>query len=61
VGKPDDFNFGCPDCGLALAANPNPEPFRPAPVAAPPPPWWGYAAAGLVLLGLVLILLNSLR
>ena len=61
VGKADDFAEGCPDCGYAEAAKPNPEPMRPMAVEAPPIPWWAFAAAALVILGLSLILLRSLR
>jgi RNA polymerase subunit RPABC4/transcription elongation factor Spt4 len=61
VGKADDFALGCPDCGSFEAANPAPDPIRPLPVEAPPLPWWAFAAAALVILGLSLILLRSLR
>ncbi len=61
VGKADDFASGCPECGYAEAANPSPEPIRSLPAEAPPIPWWAYLAAALVIFGLVLALLRSLR
>ncbi len=59
-GKPDDFAFGCPSCGSLAAAKPAPEPPRPLAPAAPPLPWWAYAAALLVLLGIVYLLARAL-
>jgi predicted amidophosphoribosyltransferase len=61
VGVADDFNLGCPSCGYAEAANPSPEPIRPLAAEAPPIPWWAFVAAALVILGLFLALLRSLR
>jgi predicted amidophosphoribosyltransferase len=61
VGMPDDFSFGCPVCGYALAANPSPEPIKPQSLPAPPLPWWAFLAAALVILALSLVLLRALR
>ncbi len=61
VGKADDFDRGCPSCGYAEAANPSPEPIKPLAVEAPPIPWWAFVVAALVILGLSLALLRSLR
>ncbi len=59
---PDDFSFGCPVCGYAIAANAPPEPIKPqpSPLPAPPLPWWAFLAVGLTLMGLLLVLLRSL-
>ena len=61
VGKADDFNLGCPSCGCEESANPAPDPIRPFGRASPPVPWWAYVAAAAVVLGLSLILLQTLR
>jgi hypothetical protein len=61
VGKADDFNLGCPSCGCEEAANRAPDPIMPLGSAAPPIPWWAYIAAAAVVLGLSLILLQTLR
>jgi RNA polymerase subunit RPABC4/transcription elongation factor Spt4 len=61
VGKADDFARGCPVCGYAEAANPPPEPIRPPVAKAAPVPWWAFVAVALVILGLSLALLRTLR
>jgi RNA polymerase subunit RPABC4/transcription elongation factor Spt4 len=61
VGEADDFERGCPVCGYAETANSSPEPIKSLPVEAPPIPWWAFLAAALVILGLSLILLRSLK
>ena len=61
VGKADDFDRGCPSCGSFEAANPAPDPIRPLPVAASPLPWWAFVVAAIVILGLSLVLLQTLR
>lgn len=61
MGKADDFNLGCPECGCAEAVNPAPDPIRSLPVEAPPLPWWAFVAAAAVILGLSLVLLQTLR
>jgi hypothetical protein len=58
VGKPDDFTFGCPICGYALAANPVPEPIKPLAQLAPPVPWWAFLVTALVLVALIVLLLR---
>jgi DNA-directed RNA polymerase subunit RPC12/RpoP len=61
IGKADDFNFGCPACGFADAANSAPDPIRPPPVDAPPLPWWSFILAAVVILALTLALLYAIR
>ena len=61
VGKADDFDRGCPSCGSFEAANPAPDPIRPLPAAASPLPWWAFVVAAFVILGLSLVLLQTLR
>jgi hypothetical protein len=59
VGKPDDFNSGCPICGYAEAANPSPEEIKPLVQAAPPVPWWAFLVTAIVLVALTILLLRA--
>jgi hypothetical protein len=63
VGVPDDFDFGCPDCGYAEAANAAPEPIKAYSELreARPVPWWAYLCASLVIIALLAFLLIAYR